>query len=169
MEYGRTQYQFPETVDRNGRVAGRDVPIEQSDLSTLRKQQLVHLARAYDVAIPVDAPKTMILPLMQTAQMMGQLQGKPKRPYYYQRAHYTTDYPMPEDAPAWTNTEAVYGAPQAPKRGIDVAAHSDFRSLQKACKDAGIKCFGMTEEDMRDALARISDLKERENAAPDAD
>lgn len=124
------------------------------------------LAKAFGVAIPVDAPKTVILPMMETAQTLGQLTGRPKDEYAYFRAQYNSDVVHPMDHPVFPGT--VQEQPEPAPEKTDRGAGSEFRRLQQECKRLGIKCFGWGEEKMRDAIARVAPLKEQENANQDA-
>jgi hypothetical protein len=161
------KYQFPEVTDQGpGAGVVQTGSIQASKLSLLRRSQLVWLAKAFGVDVPSDAPKTILLPLMETAQMMGRLGGQPRDRYAYMRAHYNSDNPHPEDHPVFPETVAPAPEPEPVKR-VDHAADSEFRQLQQQCKAAGIKCFGMGVAGMREALARLEPLKERANANPD--
>jgi hypothetical protein len=147
-------HKFPEV---SGNPPG--TRIEEADFRWLRRQQILDLARAYDVEVP-DVPKPLLLNLLETARTMGRLSGKPKRPYYYMRSYHNADNPVPPDSEEWHDVDELYGAP-SPKRQDVASQDSDFRGLQRACREAGIKSWGMSVPEMREALARINDLKER--------
>ena len=147
------KYQFPERESVGG---GRTGSIEQSNLSLLRRSQLTWLARAFDIEVPLDAPKSVILPMLEIAQGQGQMR-KVENEYAYFRAHYNSDVPHPTDHPIFESTQPLSRRqPQQP----DYAANSEFRQLQQECKRLGIKCFGWGVDQMRDAINRMSDLKE---------
>jgi hypothetical protein len=156
------KYQFPERADQSPGAGGRTGSIEASKLSLLRRSQLVWLAKAFDVDIPPDAPKAVILPMLEIAQGQGQLR-KIEDDYAYFRAHYNSDTPHPPNHPVFESTQPLSRPPQP-----DYAANSEHRQLQQECKRLGIKCFGWGTQQMRDAIARLGDLKEREiDAHPD--
>ena len=136
LRYG----QKPEQVSNPTppRLTGEMAP--PTKLAFLRRQQLVDLARAYDVEIPRDGTKNEILPAMYAAESRGVFRKEPIRPYYLMKANRRPDDP-PLDHPPFKDTE-----------GADLPLPS-HRELQIQCKAEGINCFGMNSEQMARALA----------------
>ena len=135
----------------------------QTPLTGLRRQQLVDLARAYEIPIPPGATKKEMLPVMIAAEQRNVFKSEPKHPWYLQKAVRTTDtpyIPLPEN-PEIAAAPAADGAPQTQAQPVDPAAprltrtgrkESDYHRKQRILKERGIKTFGLPKAEM-DRLA----------------
>lgn len=86
------------------------MPLPATLLTGLRRQQLVDLARAYEIEIPAGATKQQMLPSLITAEQQGVFRQQAKHPYYLQKAHQTSDMPY---IPLPENPELAVAAPVA--------------------------------------------------------
>lgn len=142
----------------------------------MRRQQLVDLARAFEIDIPAGGTKDQILPPMITAEQQGVFSRPPKHPYYLQKAHQTSDIPYrplppnPELEVAAPVAERVPTAPVAPpvedlpKTATDPATdpnaprrtrtgriESDYHRKQRLLREKGLPhedIFGQSKQEI---------------------
>lgn len=129
---------FPERTAVPPRMPGQPV-ISASVVATARRQQLVDLAKAFNIPIKADGTKAEILPVMVEAEQQGVFREQPKRPEYLVKAMRDPDGP-PVD---WES----HRAPE-----LDV---NNFHHLQRIAKEHGVNSFGKGREALQ---AELKDL-----------
>lgn len=141
---------FPELSPQPPQMAG--APNRPATaLNRLRRQALVDLAKAYDLPIDPDAPKSDLLPALIDAEKRGVFNDPPEHPYYLRKAAYNPD--LPHENNDWGNPP-----PGGPQRG---RPQSDFRRLQKLGARLGVARVGMTKAELE---AAIKSAMEEEHA-----
>jgi hypothetical protein len=107
-------------------------------LLKLRRQQLIDLAKAFDIDVPQDATAPELREHLRKHEEQGAFRQPPKRPEYYVKASRSPDDP-PVD---WESHRA------------QTVSKDDFRMLQKLAKDNGINSFGKGAEELWDELEK---------------
>lgn len=138
-----------------------ETPLPYTKLMACRRQQLVDLARAFDIPIPNGATKDQILPTMITAEQQGIFRTPPKNPYYFHKAHRTSDMPavpQPEN-PELAVATAVPPVVDPPLQKPPILSRAkrpenDYRRKQRLLKEAGVQgAFGITKQAMDELAA----------------
>lgn len=134
-----------------------------SQLVKLRKQQLLDLARAYEIPVEFSLSKSKILRIMEAEEDRGTFLRPPKNDYYFQKARFTADQvrdarsnggytkegipvtflfpwtgPNPDPAPAKptaSEVRKVLNEKQAQRS-------SRISMLRQECKARGLNSFG---------------------------
>lgn len=142
----------------------------------LRLQQLVDIARAYEVHIVRNSTKKQVLPIIIAAEEQGVFNGPPKNPWYFEKAKYNADQlkdakikgiaigplarwtgPDPDPKPELEYHEKVS------QRNTARNANNVISGLRKEAKALGLNSFGKG----RDELARMI-AEKRGEMAPQA-
>lgn len=152
------------------------MPLPATLLTGLRRQQLVDLARAYEVDIPAGATKRQMLPSMITAEQQGVFKRQPKHPFYLHKAGRTSDMPyipLPEN-PEFEEASPVVEQPRqggvkdpyeetrsrrdadpnAPRLTRTGRKESDYHRKQRLLKAKGINAFGWSKQAVNDEAAK---------------
>lgn len=142
---------FPELQSAPPTRSGQ-IPMAQTLLTALRRQQLVDLARAYDIPILPGATKNEMLPAMIAQEQQGIFRTPPKRPWYLQKAQQTTDtphIPMPE------NPDLQKVIPKVKKAFPGSERKERFEELRQLAKKNGINTYKMKLADLEAALEGV--------------
>lgn len=146
------------------------MPLPTTVLTALRRQQLVDVARAYEINIPAGGTKRQILPSLITAEQQGVFKRPPKNPWYLQKAGRTSDMPYvdigenPElpvtittemkSEPVVTSSPPVQAAdPNVPRRTRTGRTETDYHRKQRLLKGQGVNAFGWTKQAVNEAAA----------------
>lgn len=110
--------------------------------------------------------------MLEVAQSMGRLSGKPKLDYYAKRSQKTPDelVLLANSGQDWhgeyENPDEAYNSRiKTAEEKHDKLAGSDLRALQAEAKKLGLNSYQKSAADLREMIARMSDLKEKEDAA----
>lgn len=144
------------------------MPLPATVLTALRRQQLVDLARAYEIAIPEGATKRQMLPSLITAEQQGVFKRAPKHPWYLQKAARTSDMPYVDIGENPEMAEAVAAPviersrpggyagpldPTAPRLTRTGRKESDYHRKLRLLKERGVKAFGLSKQAMNELAA----------------
>lgn len=162
------QHNLPEQAENPLPAALAGETVTATTLHRFRLRQLQDLAKAYDIAIPADATKNQIVPIMVSHEQAGVFRQPPKSRYHFLRAEMNHDEKIEpraraerEQALAQALAAETPNAPKAkPERGdapVRQAKPSpDFLTqadLRKRAKALGINCYGKSNDTLRELIA----------------
>lgn len=160
---------FPELKSAPPTMMG-NIPLPEAKVTALRRQQLVDLARAFDIEIPPGATKNQMLPSLINAEQQGVFLGQAKNPWYLQKAGRTSDIRYVdigenpelavtitmelESKPVVTSSPPVQAVdPNAPRRTRTGRTETDYHRKQRLLKGQGVNAFGWTKQAVNEAAA----------------